>query len=141
MTTKLKKSSSELSFSLSRWFHKLSTNAPTAFILTVVGVSYAVFLLGGGLYTLINRPLPSAYVNNQFYFLYPDLGSQFVAYTLISVTLYALGFVGLMAIYQSTKSAYKPRQAYMLLVVGVTFLLLSYVFLEGAIRFKSTSGR
>lgn len=141
MTTKLKKSSSELSFSLSRWFRKLSTNAPTAFILTVVGVSYAVFLLGGGLYTLINRPLPSAYVNNQFYFLYPDLGSQFVADTIISVTLYALGFVGLMAIYQSTKSAYKPRQAYMLLVVGVTFLLLSYVFLEGAIRFKSTSGR
>ena len=32
-----------------------------------------------------------------------------------------LGFVGLLAIYQSTKSAYKPRQAYMLLVIGVTF--------------------
>ena len=141
MTTKLKKSSSELSFSLSRWFRKLSTNAPTAFILTVVGVSYAVFLLGGGLYTLINRPLPSAYVNNQFYFLYPDLGSQFVADTIISVTLYALGFAGLMAIYQSTKSAYKPRQAYMLLVIGVAFLLLSYVFLEGSIQFKASGGR
>jgi hypothetical protein len=141
MTTKLKKSSSSLSFSLSRWFRKLSTNTPSAFIVIVVGISYAIFLFGGGLYTLINRPMPSAYVNGQFYFLYPDLSSQFVADTIISVTLYAMGFAGLFAIYQSTKSAYKPRQAYMLLVIGVTFLLLAYVFLEGSIQFKATGGR
>jgi hypothetical protein len=141
MTTKLKKSSSSLSFSLSRWFRKLSTNTPSAFIVIVVGISYAIFLFGGGLYTLINRPLPSAYVNGQFFFLYPDLSSQFVADTIISVTLYAMGFAGLFAIYQSSKSAYKPRQAYMLLVIGVTLLLLAYVFLEGSIQFKATGGR
>ena len=141
MTTKLKKSSSSLSFSLSRWFRKLSTNTPSAFIVIVVGISYAIFLFGGGLYTLINRPLPSAYVNGQFFFLYPDLSSQFVSDTIISVTLYAMGFVGLFAIYQSSKSAYKPRQAYMLLVIGVTFLLLAYVFLEGSIQFKATGGQ
>jgi len=141
MTTKLKKSSSSLSFSLSRWFRKLSTNTPSAFIVIVVGISYAIFLFGGGLYTLINRPLPSAYVNGQFFFLYPDLSSQFVADTIISVTLYAMGFAGLFAIYQSSKSAYKPRQAYMLLVIGVTLLLLAYIFLEGSIQFKATGGR
>jgi hypothetical protein len=141
MTSKIKKSSSSVSFSLSRWFRKLTTNAPTAFIVTAVGISYAIFLFGGGLYTLINHPQPSAYVNNQFYFLYPDISSQFVADTLISVALYALGFVGLLAIYQSSKSAYKPRQAYMLLVIGVALLLLSYVFLEGSISFKINQGR
>ena len=141
MTSKLKKSSSSLSFSLSRWFRKLSTNTPSAFIVIAVGVSYAIFLFGGGLYTLINHPMPSAYVNGQFYFLYPDVSSQFVADTIISVTLYAMGFAGLFAIYQSTKSAYKPRQAYMLLVIGVTFLLLAYVFLEGSISFKINQGR
>ena len=141
MTSKLKKSSSSLSFSLSRWFRKLSTNAPSAFIVTTVGLAYAIFLFGGGLYTLINHPMPSAFVNNRFYFLYPDISSQFIADTIISVTLYALGFAGLLAIYQSSKSAYKPRQAYMLLVIGVTFLLLSYVFLEGSIQFKVTGGR
>ena len=141
MTSKLKKTSSEMSFSLSRWFRKLTTNAPTAFIVTVVGISYAVFLFGGGLYTLINHPQPSAYVNNQFYFLYPDIGSQFIADTLISATLYALGFMGLIFIYQSSKSAYKPRQAYMMMVIGVAFVLLAYVFLEGSIQFKLTGGR
>jgi hypothetical protein len=141
MTSKLKKSSSNVSFSLSRWFRKISTNAPTAFIVTAVGISYAIFLFGGGLYTLINQPQPSAFVNNQFYFLYPDISSQFIADTLISITLYVLGFVGLLSIYQSTKSAYKPRQAYMLLIIGVALLLLSYVFLEGSISFKSNVGQ
>jgi hypothetical protein len=141
MTTKLKKSSSNMSFSLSRWFRKISTNAPTAFLVTSVGISYVIFLFGGGLYTLINQPSPSAYVNNQFYFLYPDISSQFISDTLISVTLYVLGFFGLLSIYLSTKSAYKPRQAYMLLVVGVTLLLLSFVFLEGSIAFKANRGQ
>ena len=145
MTSKLKKSSEGLSFSLSRWFRKISTNAPTAFIITTIGLAYAVFMLGGGLYTLIGPDAaahqPSAYVNGRFYFLYPDISHQFISDTIISVILYALGFVGLLAIYQSSKSAYKPRQAYMLLVVGVTFLLLSYLFLEGSILFKSNGGR
>jgi hypothetical protein len=141
MSNKIKKSSSSLSFSLSRWFRRISSNAPSITIITVATISYVIFILGGGLYTLINRPLPSAYVNNKFYFLYPQLSNQFISDTVIAVILYALGFVGLLIIYQSTKSAYNPRQAYMMLVIGVTFMLLSYIFLEGAISFKSTGGQ
>jgi hypothetical protein len=95
-----------------------------------------VFLFGGGLYTIIIQPLPSAYVNNRFYFLYPNLGEQFVSDTVISVILYAMGLVGLLAIYQSTKYAYKPRQAYMMLVIGVMLLFLAYIFLEDSIDIK-----
>ena len=145
MTQKIRKRSEGFSFSLSRWFRKITTNAPTAFLVIVVGLAYAVFLLGGGLYTLIGPDAasrqPSAYVNGRFFFLYPDISHQFISDTIISVILYAMGFAGLLAIYQSSKSAYKPRQAYMLLVVGVTLLLLAYVFLEGSIQFKSTGGQ
>lgn len=137
MSNKMKKAPSTLSFSLSRWFRKLQTNAPATFLVTITGLAYAIFLFGGGLYTLITGPPPSAYVNGQFFFLYPDLSRQFVSDTVISIILYSLGFAGLLAIYQSTKSAYKPRQAYMLLVIGVAFLLISYILLEGSIRFKS----
>lgn len=142
MSRKIKKSSSSMSFSLSRWFRKISTTAPSAFIITAVGISYAIFLFGGGLFALINwRTIqPSAYVNGQFYFLYPQLSNQFISDTIIAVTLYGLGFAGLLAIYQSTKSAYKPRQAYMMLVVGVTLLLLAYIFLEASIQFKAHYG-
>ena len=139
MSGKIKKRSEDMSFSLSRWFRKMTTNAPAITIVTIVGMAYVIFLFGGGLYTLIENPLPAYYTGSTFYFLYPDISSQFVADTIIAVTLYGLGFIGLLAIYQSTKSAYKPRQAYMLLVVGISFVLLSYLFLEGAISFKTSS--
>jgi hypothetical protein len=141
MSNKVKKSSSSVSFSLSRFFRRFSTGASSTLIVTIIGISYSVFLFGGGLYTLIYHPLPSAYVNNRFYFLYPSISSQFISDTAIAVILYALGFVGLLTIYQSTKSAYKPRQAYMMMVIGVTFLLLAYIFLEGSIDFKLNGGQ
>lgn len=139
MSSKIKKSSSSMSFSLSRWFRKISTNAPSAFLITTVGVAYAIFLFGGGLFTLINWQTiqPSGYFQGQFFFLFPNMSNQYISDTIIAVTLYTLGFMGILSIYQSTKSAYNPRQAYMLMVIGVAFLLISYIFLEGAISFKS----
>jgi hypothetical protein len=136
MSGKIKKRSEDVSFSLSRWFRKATTNAPAITVITVLGLAYMIFLFGGGLFTLIEQPLPSYYSGSTFYFLYPDISNQFVGDTLISVFLYAMGFVGLLAIYRSTKSAYKPRQAYMLLIVGVTLVALSYLFLESAISIK-----
>ena len=136
MSRKVKKQASSMSFSLSRWFSKISTAKPSALITSIIVISSAVFLFGGGLYTIIIQPLPSAYYNNRFYFLYPDLGAQFISDTVIATTLYALGFIGLLAIYQSTKYAYKPRQAYMMLAVGVALLFLAYIFLEDSIQIK-----
>ena len=136
MSRKVKKSASSMSFSLSRWFRKISSARPSSFFTTAIVIAYAVFLFGGGVYTIINAPLPAVYYRQTFIFIYPDLGSQFISDTVIAVTLYAIGFSGLLAIYQSTKYAYKPRQAYMMLVVGVTLLLLAYIFLEDAILIK-----
>ena len=138
---KIKKSSSSLSFSLSRWFRRATTNAPTFGILSIAAVAYAIFIFGGGVFTIINHPQVSAYYNGNFYFLYPSISSQFVSDTFVSVMLYGLGFAGLFVIYQSSKSAYKPRQAYMMLVIGVALLFLSYIFLEGAISFKVHGGQ
>jgi len=136
MSKKAKRRASSMSFSLSRWFSRLSTTKPSSLVISVVVIAYAVFLFGGGLYTIISSPLPAFYTGRGFIFLYPELGRQFIADTVIAVMLYAIGFAGLLAIYQSTKYAYKPRQAYMMLVIGVTLLLIAYIFLEDAILIK-----
>jgi hypothetical protein len=136
MAKKVKKQTASMSFSLSRWFRKISTAQPSTFIVSIIVIASAVFLFGGGLYTVIIQPLPSAYVSGRFYFIYPDISYQFISDTVISTMLYAMGFIGIIAIYQSTKYAYKPRQAYMMLVIGVTLLFLAYVFLEDAINIK-----
>ena len=136
MSKKAKRRASSMSFSLSRWFSRLLTTKPSSLIISIAVIAYAIFLFGGGLYTIISSPLPAFYTGRGFIFLYPELGRQFIADTVISVMLYAMGFAGLLAIYQSTKYAYKPRQAYMMLVIGVTLLLLAYIFLEDAILIK-----
>jgi hypothetical protein len=136
VSKKVKKQASSMSFSLSRWFSKISTSKPSALATSIIVIAYAIFLFGGGLYTIISHPLPAYYTGSTFIFLYPDLGQQFISDTVISVMLYSIGFVGLLAVYQSTKYAYKPRQAYMMLIIGVTLLLLAYIFLEDAILIK-----
>lgn len=136
MSKKVKRHTSSMSFSLSRWFNKLSNTKPSSLVISIIVIGYAVFLFGGGLYTIISSPLPAYYTGSGFLFIYPDLGQQFISDSVISVMLYTIGFVGLLAIYQSTKYAYKPRQAYMMLVIGVSLLLLAYIFLEDAILIK-----
>ncbi len=133
---------SSMSFSLSKWFKKITTTHPSAWIISAIFIGYALFLFAGGLFTITSEGILPSYfdsTNNKFYFLYPDISNQFVSDTVVSLMLYLMGFVGLLAIYKSAKSAYKPRQAYMLMIVGISFVLLSYIFLEGAIAIKTAT--
>lgn len=140
MAKKFKKQASSTSFSLRRWFDKISNTKPSSLAISIIIIGYALFLFGGGLFTIISSPLPSYYIEGTgFLFIYPELSQQFISDTIIAVMLYAIGFIGLLTIYQSTKYAYKPRQAYMMLIIGVTLLLLAYIFLEDAILIKTSS--
>jgi hypothetical protein len=136
MAKKLKKQTSSTAFSLSRWFTKISTTKPSSLIISIVTISFAIFLFSGGIYTIVSSPLPAYYTGTGFLFLYPDLGSQFISDSIIAIMLYAIGFIGLLTVYQSTKYAYNPRQAYMMIVIGVALLLIAYIFLEDAIQIK-----
>jgi hypothetical protein len=53
--------------------------------------------------------------------------------------LYGFGVIGLITVYQSTKYAYKPRQAYLWFLVGLILVLLAYVLLEVTIRGKGAT--
>jgi len=135
MSKTVKKSISSLSFSLNKLYRTISTARPSNLIVPMAAIAFAVFLLGGGLYDIIMKPLPAVYYQGRFLFLYPQLSEQFITDSIIAMTGYALGIAGLIAIYQSTKYVYKPRQAYMMLLIGVALLLFAYVFLEAVIHY------
>jgi hypothetical protein len=135
MSRTVKKRVSSLSFSLNRFYRTISTMRPSNLIIPIFAIVFAVFLLGGGLYDIIMKPLPAVYYQGRFLFLYPQLSEQFISDSIIAMTAYALGIAGLIAIYQSTRYVYKPRQAYMMLLIGVALLLFSYVFLEAIIHY------
>ena len=136
MSRKAKKTLSSLSYSLQKLYRKISTAKPSHLILSIVAIAVTVFLFGGGLYNIIMKPYPSVYYGGRFIFLYPQLSEQFITDSIIATILYSLGVIGLIAIYQSTKYAYKPRQAYMMFLVGTALLILAYVFLEVTIQIK-----
>ena len=108
--------------------------------LVLIVIAFSTFLFGGGLLTIINQPPIAVYSGTKFYFLYPALDGQFVMDTVFSAMLYIVGLVGLLLIYRSTKNAFKPRQAYMGMIIGVTLVLLAYLFLEGSIFTKLQGG-
>ena len=136
MSRSVKKRVSSLSFSLNRLYQTISTSSPSNLIFPIVAIAIAVFLFGGGLYDLIMKPLPAVFYEGRFLFLYPQLSEQFISDSIVAWSVYSLGIVGLIAVYQSTKYVYKPRQAYMMLIVGVILLLIAYIFLEEAIWIK-----
>jgi len=131
----VKKSISSLSFSLTRLYRTISTARPSNLILPLIAIGVAVFLLGGGLYDIIMKPLPAVYYQGRFLFIYPQLTEQFIGDSIVVMTVYSLGVAGLLVVYQSTKSIYKPRQAYMMLLMGACLLLLAYVFLEAIMHY------
>jgi len=121
---------------MNRFYRKLSTAKPSTIILSIIALAIASFLFGGGLYDIIMRPIPAYYTSSSFMFLYPLLSEQFITDSIVATILYSFGVIGLILIYQSTKYAYKPRQAYMTFLVGIVVLLLAYIYLEAAIRIK-----
>ena len=136
MARKVKRRISSLSYSINRFYRKISTIKPSTIFLSVIVIAAAIFFFGGGLYNVIKRPLPSAYVSSRFIFLYPQLSEQFITDSIIATILYSLGTIGVIAMYQSTKYAYQPRQAYMMFLMGVVLLIMVYIFLETTIQIK-----
>lgn len=137
MSRTVKKKISSMSYSLNGLYRKISTMKPSTFILSIITIAIAIFLFGGGVYDLIMKPYPAVYSQGRFVLVYPSLSAQFVADSIATMILYSLGTVGLIVIYQSTKYAYKPRQAYMMFIVGTVLLLLAYIFLAVEIKIKT----
>lgn len=140
MSDKVKKTVSSTSYSMTKLYRRISTAKPSTLILSIIAISFAIFLFGGGLYDIIMKPLPAVYYQGRFLLIYPQLSEQFVSDSLVSMILYAFGIIGLVSMYQSTKYAYKPRQAYMMFTVGLVLLLIAYILLEVTIQLKLSQG-
>jgi hypothetical protein len=130
MAKKVKKGASDASYSMGNLYERFSSLKPSSMVILIAGLVIAIFLISGSIFSFTSNSAGTVGYTDHFIWFYPDLSGQYLSENIISASLYAIGFVGLFAIYQSTKSAYKPRQAYMLMVIGVTLLIISYIVLE-----------
>jgi len=131
-----------LGFKLQRAARKIATAKPSAFVITFTLLALTVFFLGGGVYNLLAQPILAFPLGRRILFFYPyRVHEQAVIESLIIMTSYVLGFFGVFLMYQSTKYVYKPRQAYILLLTGIVFLLIAYIYIENFLWSKLTVSR
>lgn len=96
-------------------------------ILLIAAIGLATFLLAGGIYDLLEKPvslLPRA-SQSGWTFIYPGgIGAQTLNESILSAILYLLGLAGFYMLFRSTRFAYRPRNAYILLIVGIVTVVI-----------------
>jgi uncharacterized membrane protein len=132
LSWKIKRSFSNLSYKF-RALHLLRIKPikPSMTAAVLAMTAFAIFILAGGIFDVLMNPLallpkPGG---GGWTFIYPGgVHMQTVNESLVSAFIYALGTLGLYILLRSTRSAYKPRQAYLLLIIGfiATFIAVYY---------------
>ncbi len=130
--TSLTRRLSSLVYYIQKAYWKIVTAKPSLFLIAAIAAAVSIFLLGGGLYDLLEKPLVAAFASGgRIIFYYPyGINQQFIAESLFVMIVYALAVVGLLLTYESTKYAYRPRQAFMMLLVGCTLIFVAYICIE-----------
>ncbi|MEM3578715.1 MAG: hypothetical protein QXL54_00620 [Candidatus Bathyarchaeia archaeon] len=135
MARKAKRTFSSVAYSFQKLYRQMSTIKPSNIVLAAIAVAVAIFLFGGGIYLIIVKPYPAVYYGGRFLFVYPQLSEQWVSDSLIAMILFAFGVIGTLLMYQSTKYAYNPRQAYLVFMVGAALFIIAYISVEAILHY------
>lgn len=98
-----------------------------------MGIS--IFLLGGGIYDILMEPLAVLPIGAGRFLSYLPyrINEQLLIGSIGVMILYALGALGLLLIYHSTKYIRNPRQVTLLTRVGVALLLIAFISVEAVL--------
>jgi len=133
VTRQVRKQAASLSYFIQKTYWKIVTIKPSILLIAITVTAASIFFLGGGVYDLLEQPAFAVFIQGRPYFAYPySLSEQFLGESMFVMILYGLGTAGLLVTYQSTKYAYRPRQAFMLLLMGVLVMIIAYIFVEYA---------
>jgi len=131
-----------MGFTLRKTYRKLTTAKPSVFIIAAVIAGASIFFLGGGVYDILEKPLVAIPIGSTVLFFYPGtIQEQTILDSFFVMISYFFGLIGLLMVYQSTRYAYRPRQAFILLLIGAMFILIAYYNIENLIYAKLTIGR
>jgi hypothetical protein len=110
---------------------------PSTTVLALAVVIFVGFVLAGGVYDILERPislLPTSYGYSVV--IQGTLGQQTLNESLIAAFLYFLGLAGLYMLLRSTRYAYRPRNAYLLLILGTLTVLMVVFYSTSLINTK-----
>ncbi len=106
--------------------------------LFIIILAFSVFIFSGGVFISLEKPLsllPSS--TGGWTFIYRgNINVQTLSEGLVSAFLYLIGIAGLYLLYRSIKMAYRPREAYIALIIGFTITIISVYYLIALMQQK-----
>lgn len=137
---KLQRKFGNLGYSLRIFRGPGSRRKPSTTVLLILVLGIVTFILMGGIYDILEHPISLLPTPGGYKVLIPGtLGQQTINESLIAGFLYMLGFGGLYMLLRSTRYAYRPRNAYLLLIVGMLVVLL-VVFYSNSLLTQKIGG-
>jgi predicted neutral ceramidase superfamily lipid hydrolase len=132
VTARITRKFSSLAFLMRKAYRKILITKPSPLFIAFIAIALSIFLLGGGVYDILEKPLAllPGLTGRYIFFVPYALHEQTLNQSLIAILLYALGVLGFLLIYQSTKYAFKPRQASTFLLIGAVLTVLAYFCCE-----------
>ncbi len=113
---------------------------PSTTLSLIVVLAFVGFVLAGGIYDILERPISLLPTPGGYSVLIRGtLGQQTLNESLIAAFLYMLGLGGLYMLLRSTRYAYRPRNAYLMLILG-TITVLLVVFYSNALITSKIGG-
>jgi hypothetical protein len=98
---------------------------------------FSMFMAAGGIYNLMEKPLALLPRGGGWTFIYRgNVHIQTLNESIVASIVYVLGISGLYMMFRSTKYAYRPRQAYILLLIGAAITLLSFYYTNVMLQSK-----
>lgn len=118
--------------SIQKAYVKIATYRPPRSLIAAIIIGVSIFLLGGGIYDLFMNPLAVLPVGGGRFlaFMPYRINEQLLVGSIGVMILYACGSLGLILIYYSTRYMHNQRSAFILIGIGASLLLISFIMVE-----------
>lgn len=109
---------------------RFSLYKPSTSVIILLLTAASIFILGGGVYDIMEKPLAILPSPSNPIFYYPGMTDQFLNESLIFILFLIMGISGGFLAFRSARHAYRPREAKLFLFIGVTLLLVAFLGCE-----------
>lgn len=97
----------------------------SSLMVTVAIALFSAFILGGGLYDIVDNPPAIVPGPKGWIAIHPMMSEQTLNESLLTMILYLLSFAGLSLGYQASRVSYDRRRATTYFILGIGLVLLS----------------
>jgi len=110
-----------------RAINRILSYRPPRHIMAIALVVIAIFLFSGGIYNIAIQPN----IAWGLQLFYPRrLHEQLVGESLVVMIFYALGTLGLILIYRSSRYRRNPSRAHLLIWIGIALIIMVFIIFE-----------